>query len=160
MCANGTKYMSSMEVFNLARELSYVKYEFDPYVEMYYYDKVTEKELNQDVRTVKEAQFMSFTQKQQIAASQKKSKLSSLLYATRSNSLGILEKHSIRSQEHRLAIESFERDDESTAKSVHLRVLAAIEVAFLMSIHCLERLREFAQDGADQQENRKHHQPV
>ena len=70
-----------MEVFNLARELSYVKYEFDPYVEMYYYDKVTEKELNQDVRTVKEAQFMSFTQKQQIAASQKKSKLSSLLYA-------------------------------------------------------------------------------
>lgn len=160
MCANGTKYMSSMEVFNLARELSYVKYEFDPYVEMYYYDKVTEKELNQDVRTVKEAQFMSFTQKQQIAASQKKSKLSSLLYATRSNSLGILEKHSIRSQEHRLAIESFERDDESTAKSVHLRVLAAIEVFFLMIIHCLERLREFAQDGADQQENRKHHQPV
>ena len=128
VCMNGTKYMSSQEVFNLARNLSVVNYEYDPYVEMYYYNKVMEKEQSQNMKTLKEVQFMSYSQKRDIAVQQKQSKLFSLLYATHSNSLGILEKRSLRSQEHRLAIESFERDDEATAKSVHLRVLAAIEV--------------------------------
>lgn len=120
--------MFNREVFYLGSTLSTLKFEKDPYVEMYYYDKIQEKESGSNVRTMREAQFMTVSQKQEIAKNQMKSKIKSSLFSIQSNSLGVCEKRSGRSQAHLLSIDDLGVDDEDNVKLTHLRVLSAIEV--------------------------------
>ena len=120
--------MFNREVFYLGSTLSTLKFEKDPYVEMYYYDKIQEKESGSNVRTMREAQFMTVSQKQEIAKNQMKSKIKSSLFSIQSNSLGVCEKRRGRSQAHLLSIDDLGVDDEDSAKLTHLRVLSAIEV--------------------------------
>ena len=133
VCYNGTVYMRPYDVKHLYEVSSRIQSDKDPYVEMYYYRKIKEREQTpQEMKRAGVVNFMSYKEKEAIA----KMQLVQQLFAQSNGSLGVPETHTGRSQVQQLDVGIILRDDDVSMEKAYLKVLASIEVYITGSCDC------------------------
>lgn len=109
----------------------------DPYVEMYYYRKIKEREQTpQEMKRAGIVNFMSYKEKEAIAKMQLVQQIKKKLFAQSNGSLGVPETHTGRSQVQQLDVGIILRDDDVSMEKAYLKVLASIEVYITRSCDC------------------------
>ena len=121
--------MKPEEVFRVVQVTSHVQLEKDPYVEMYYYNKVKEKEgVSQTSKGSTQNRFLEHHQKEAIAKHHALLELKAKIFQNMSSSLGKPTVHNYRLPKAQLDVGMIDRDEEGTVGGAHLKVLSAIEV--------------------------------
>ena len=121
--------MKPEEVFRVVQVTSHIQMEKDPYVEMYYYNRVKEKEdVSQASKGPTRSRFLEHHQKEAIAKHHALLELKAKIFQNMSNSLGKPTVHNYRLPKAQLDVGMIDRDDEGAAGGTHLKVLSAIEV--------------------------------
>lgn len=104
--------------------------ERDPYVEMYYSNKVHEKDKdsrNNSGRKMR--QFLEYSQKEEIAKRHAEKEVKAKIFQRVSGSLGKPVVHNSRLPTARLDIGMIDKDEDASADGAHLKVLSSIEVS-------------------------------
>lgn len=121
--------MKPEEVFRVVQVTSHVQVEKDPYVEMYYYNKIKEKEdTAQESNWPTQHRFLAYHQKEAIAKHHALRELKAKIFQNMSSSLGKPTVHNYRLPKAQLDVGIIDRDDEGSVGGTHLKVLSAIEV--------------------------------
>lgn len=129
--------MTPNNVQRLLEVTSRIATEKDPYVEMYYYMKMKEREQTpQEMRRMGIVNFISYKEKEELAKQQVFQQIKKKLFVQLNGSLGCPEIHTGRSQIKQLDVGIIMRDDETSVEETHLKVLASIEVGISLVYEC------------------------
>lgn len=116
------------------KQTTNIKFENDPYSEMYYHIKIKEKEEGASLEASRLIPFLSNNQKDAIKRENMNKLVVAKNFTKLSQSLGTVEIRNKRSQARQLDLGDLKLDDEPNSKATHLRVLASIEVPFGFSM--------------------------
>ena len=134
---NGTVYMKPYDVKRLYDASLRISSDTDPYVEMYYYRKMKEREQTpQELKRAGVVNFISYKEKEALAKKQLIQQIKKKLFAQSNSSLGIPETHTGRSQVQQLDVGIIMRDDDVSMEKAYLKVLASIEVRISVGQDC------------------------
>ena len=164
---NGTVYMKPYDVKRLYDASLRISSDKDPYVEMYYYRKMKEREQTpQELKRAGVVNFISYKEKEALAKKQLIQQIKKKLFAQSNSSLGIPETHTGRSQVQQLDVGIIMRDDDVSMEKAYLKVLASIELGWssilkmeLLSKKLMECTNEFEKIiiQHEQQKAKKNH---
>ena len=124
--------MKPEDVNYVYKQTTNLRFENDPYSEMYYHIKTKEKEEGASLEAARMTPFLSSNQKVAIKRSNDNTVAVARNFSKNSQSLGTVLKHNSRYQTPLLDLSELSFDDDASGKSVHLRVLASIEVVLLL----------------------------
>lgn len=128
----GSKFMKPEDLRFLYNQTTNIKYENDPYSEMYYHIKIKERE-GASLEASRVTPFLSSNQKEVIKNMNITRSIQAKNFIKLNQSLGTVTKHNYRSQTPQLDLSDLNLEDESSSNAAHIRVLSSIEVPLIHS---------------------------
>lgn len=129
---DGSKFMTPDDIRFLYNQTTNIKFENDPYSEMYYHIKIKERE-GASLEAANVVPFLSAGQKEVIKTMNLTKSIQAKNFTKLNQSLGTAMKHNYRSQTPQLDLSDLIIEDEANSNASHIRVLSSIEVLFHLS---------------------------